>query len=251
MVTLQELCVYLNELLQVPAFTDYCKNGLQVEGSQKINKIATAVSANFETIEKAVELKADALIVHHGLFWSGDSYEITGVKKKKLALLLKHDISLLGFHLPLDAHQTLGNNWKAAIDMGWTNLEPFGKFNGIPIGVKGLVKKLSKEAFKEKLEKYYGQKAHVALGGKNEIETAALISGGAYKSIDEAIADRVDCFITGNFDEPVWNKAFEDEINFFALGHTATERIGPKALGEHLREKFKIDCFFIDTNNPF
>ncbi len=251
MLTLQELSLYLNGLLQVDEFTDYCTNGLQVEGSPKITKIATAVSATLESIEKAIDAKCEALIVHHGMFWKNDSYEITGVKKKKLELLLKHDISLLAYHLPLDAHKEIGNNWKAASDMGWIDLEPFGTFNGTLIGVKGKIKGQAREKFQEKLEKYYGQKAHAALFGKEEIKKAALISGGAYKSIHEAILDGVDCFITGNFDEPVWNIACEEKMNFFALGHTATERIGPKALGEHLSQKFGIKTQFLDTANPF
>lgn len=251
MITLQELCLYLNELLQIQGLTDYCKNGLQVEGSAKISKIATAVSANLETIERAVELNAQSLIVHHGLFWNGEAPEITGVKKKKLVSLLKNDISLIAYHLPLDAHTEFGNNWKAAKDMGWADLKPFGKLNGIPIGVMGKVGAETKQSFQEKLEKYYGQKAHVALFGNEKIKTASLISGGAYKSIHDAIKENVDCFITGNFDEPVWNVAQEEKMNFYALGHTATERIGPKALGEHLQAKFGIEVLFIDTKNPF
>jgi len=251
MVTLQELSLYLNELLQILKVNDYCKNGVQVEGTPKISKIATAVSANLETIEKAVAMKADALIVHHGLFWNSDPHEITGVKKKKLALLLKHDISLLAYHLALDAHKEVGNNWRAAIEMGWTDLEPFGNMNGTYIGVRGKIGKLPVEAFQKILEKYYGQKAHVALFGKKMVETAALISGGAYRSVQEAAVLGIDCFITGNFDEPAWNIAMEEKINFFALGHTATEKIGPRALAELLQQHFLIDATFIDTDNPF
>jgi len=251
MITLQELCLYLNDLLQNQGFNDYCKNGLQVEGALNISKIVTAVSASLDSIEQAVLLKADALIVHHGLFWNHDDYSIIGVKKKKLELLLKHNISLIAYHLPLDAHQTFGNNWKAAFDMGWTDLKPFGLFNGTHIGVMGKVKEQTRDQFKLSLESYYAHPANAALFGNENIKSAALISGGAYKSIDEAILEKVDCFITGNFDEPAWNIAQEEKINFFALGHTATERIGPKAIGEHLQEKFKLDYKFVDTANPF
>jgi len=118
MTTLQELCLYLNGLLQSDTINDYCKNGLQVEGSEKITKIATAVSASLATIEEALALGVQALIVHHGIFWNQDSHAITGVKRKKLALLLKHDISLIAYHLPLDIDQRYGNNWKAAKDLG-------------------------------------------------------------------------------------------------------------------------------------
>jgi dinuclear metal center YbgI/SA1388 family protein len=251
MITLQELCLYLNELLQIPGLNDYCKNGLQVEGCSKITKIATAVSASLETIEMAAEMGVDALIVHHGMFWNSDPHEITGVKKKKLKSLLKPDISLIAYHLPLDAHKEFGNNWKAALDMGWMDLKPFGNVTGIPIGVMGKIPDQTNLAFQEKLENYYGNKAHIALFGKEHVKTAGLVSGGAYKYIQDAVRENLDCFITGNFDEPVWNMAMEEKINFYALGHSATERIGSKALGEHLQAKFGIPCEFIDVNNPF
>lgn len=246
MITLQELQFYLNSLLPSPAIPDSCPNGLQVEGAASIKKAATAVSATLATIEEAVRLRVQVLIVHHGLFWNRDDPTIKGSKRKKLALLLQNNISLLAYHLPLDAHPSLGNNWKAAMDMGWKNLEPFGE-----IGVKGTLDSMDRKTFQEGLEKYYKQAAHTALGGKERIQTAALISGGAYRSLADAAAQEIDCFITGNFDEPAWNAAFEEEINFYALGHTATERIGPIALGKHIQEHFKIECPFIDTANPF
>lgn len=251
MVTLQDLSLYLNDLLHVERLTDYCINGLQVEGDTKIMKAATAVSASLDTIEEAVELGVQALIVHHGLFWNQDSHAIVQVKRKKIKLLLDHGISLFGYHLPLDAHQEVGNNWKAARDLGWYDLQPFGKFNGVEIGVKGKFSPRPREAFRVELEKYYVSSSHSALGGKEIVESAALISGGAYKSLSDACREGVDCFITGNFDEPVWNQAFEEKINFFALGHTATEKVGPKALAEALERRFGIACRFIDTDNPF
>lgn len=250
-VTLKELQRYLDGLLQGVPIQDYCVNGLQVEGGDKIERMATAVSASLATIESAVEKKVQALLVHHGLFWSGDNYAITGVKRSKLNLLLKNEISLLAYHLPLDLNQHFGNNWKAARDLGWIDLQPFGKFNGIPIGVKGRFSPLSREALQGTLEKYYQHPAHCALGGKEIVQSAALISGGAYKSMQEAINEDIDCFITGNFDEPVWHQAIEGQINFFALGHSATERVGPKALGEHLQSHFNLPCEFIDIYNPF
>lgn len=251
MPTLQELCTHLDEFLQCAIFSDYCKNGLQVEGKSKVTKIATGVSASLSTIEAAVSSQADALIVHHGLFWNADSHVIQGVKRKKLQLLLQHGISLIAYHLPLDAHQQIGNNWKAAQEMKWMDLEPFGKFNGIPIGVKGRVSPISRHNFQKQLEDYYQHPAYCALGGDESIRTVALISGGAYKSISEAILQGIDCFITGSFDEPVWHQAFEEKINFFALGHSATERIGPKALGEYLEERFGLAHEFLDVSNPF
>lgn len=251
MITLQELSTYLGELLQNETISDYGPNGIQVEGFATIAKIATSVTASLAAIQAAVSCGADALIVHHGLFWNKDSYVISGAKREKLRLLLEHDISLLAYHLPLDAHQQLGNNWKAARDMGWTNLQPFGICNGVAIGVKGDVPYQSRKEFQATLEKYYQHPAYCALGGREQIQSAALISGGAHRNIEEAIKERVDCFVTGSFDEPVWHQAHEGCVNFFALGHSATERIGPMALGEHLHKHFGIQHEFIDILNPF
>lgn len=251
MIELADLCLYLDEFLQPAAFSDYCINGLQVEGSRKISKIATAVSASLQTIEVAAATGVQALLVHHGLLWHNDVPQVIGSKREKLKLLLSHGINLLAYHLPLDAHEKIGNNWKAARDMGWKNLTPFGFYKGIPIGVMGTVPLTSRDKFQKKLEEYYQHPATYALGGKEKIQKVALVSGGAYKSISEAALAGADCFITGNFDEPVWHQAFEEKINFYALGHSATERIGPKALGEHLEKRFEIKHQFLDIPNPF
>ncbi len=251
MTTLSELTLYLETSLNLPPITDYCPNGLQVEGRQSINKIATAVTASLKTIETAVREKVDALIVHHGLFWRNDSYVISGSKREKLKLLIENEISLFCYHLPLDKHLSIGNNWKAARDMGWTDLEGFGFYNGTTIGVKGKIPPQSRESFKELLECYYLHSATSALGGKEEIHTVALISGGAHKCIEEAVQQKVDAFITGSFDEPTWHQAYESGINFYAMGHSATERVGPIALSRHLSENLKVQSLFIEDFNPF
>lgn len=253
MITLQEFCLYTNTLLQSSAFSDFCVNGLQVEGSKHINRVATGVSASLDTIKAAVECGANALIVHHGLFWNRDSHAITGSKREKLDLLLKNGISLIAYHLPLDAHQELGNNWKAARDMGWYGLEPFCPVNGlpIPIGVKGKVDLMPVQEFQKMLVEYYNHPAYYAFGGKEMIQSVALISGGAHKNITDAISAGVDCYITGSFDEPVWHQSHEEGINFFAMGHSATERVGVQALGQHLQEKFGLEYHFLDIANPF
>jgi dinuclear metal center YbgI/SA1388 family protein len=250
MITLQELYQYINDQLKVNLFDDYCPNGLQVEGANKITHLATAVSASLETIEQAVKSGAQALLVHHGIFWNRDSYVIAGVKKKKIEALLKNNISLLAYHLPLDAHQEFGNNWRAAKELGWKNLQPFLLIKNVGLGVKGEVD-LDADAFKNSLEKYYQHQAHEAPGGKKNIRTAGLISGGSYKSISDAAKENLDAFVTGSFDEPAWHIAQEEGINFYAMGHSATEKIGVKTLGEHLAEKFGLKITFIDVPNPF
>ena len=251
MITLQELCRYLEDLLQSSSMEDYGPNGLQVEGKNEIMKIATAVSSSMSTIEKAVDLNVDALIVHHGMFWNKDNPCVVGTKRNKLQMLLENDINLLGYHLPLDCHQDLGNNWKAAKDMGWENLLPFGEYNGLYVGVRGTVKDVPIEDFVRKLEEYYQHQAFVAPGGGKYIKNVAITSGGGHQLIFEAAKEKVDCYITGSFDEYVWNVAHEEKINFCALGHSATEIVGPQALGEHLSQKFNLEHHFISTNNPF
>lgn len=251
MLQLPALCQYLDRLLSTVPVTDYAPNGLQVEGRSSVKKIGLAVSSSLATIQAAVDQGVDVLIVHHGLFWQGDSYVIQGIKRQKLALLFEHGLSLIAYHLPLDMHPVVGNNWKAAKDLGWTNLQPFGYVKGIAFGVKGEFPALSREAFQQQLETYYQHPAYCALGGKETIRSAGLISGGAYRQITDAVTENLDAFITGNFDEPVWHQAMEEKINFFALGHSATERIGPIALGQYIEAELGISCCFIDIQNPF
>lgn len=249
MITLQELIDYLTALFEGPITSDYCPNGLQVEGKASIKKVATAVTASRATIEAAVAADVDALIVHHGLFWKGDEFPIIGAKKGRLEPLFRYDISLFGYHLPLDAHPEIGNNWRAARDLGWEQLEPFGVLNGAPIGVRGTFAPMDRDSFKKKLESYYDHPATEALGGPEQVSSAALVSGGAYGLIKEAAEVGADCFVTGNFDEPAWHLAHEEGVNFYAMGHSATERVGPRALAERLSALVPTE--FLDVPNPF
>lgn len=251
MITLQELCEHLDHRLEIDQFKDGCPNGLQVEGRQEIRSVATAVTSSLNVIKLAVEAGVQALIVHHGMFWNRDEFPVVGTKKQKLELLLKNEISLLAYHLPLDAHQEFGNNWKAARDLNWNDLEPFGEFGGTFIGVKGRFPKISVNRFQRQIEDYYGRPAHVAAGGAEEVRSAALISGGAYREAAQAAKEGIDCFITGNFDEPAWHTAFEEKVNFFAMGHSASERVGPMALREYIFDNLGVESIFIDEENPF
>jgi len=247
MATLKELCRRLDVLLQpTTPLQDYCPNGLQVEGNPEVMRCATAVSASLEVIERAIRQEVQALIVHHGLFWKGEPQPIIGVRRGKLKRLLDHGISLIAYHLPLDAHPELGNNFAAAEALGWHHLKPFGG-----IGVQGTVGPFSRKDFARSLEIYYRHPVVEAPGGPETIQTAALISGGAYRQLGEAAASGLDAFVTGNFDEPAWHQAFEEKINFFALGHFATERIGPQALATHIERNWDLPCTFLDENNPF
>lgn len=241
---LKEFVSELNNYLQVNLFEDFCPNGLQVEGKGEIKSVAIAVSASLNVIKRSKN--HDALIVHHGLFWNKDPYPITGTKKEKIKILLESGTSLLAYHLPLDAHEEVGNNFKAAKDLGWKKLERFGD-----VGVKGIFKPVKAADFRNRLEEYFGQKSHSILGGKDKIASAALISGGAYKELLKAKNAGVDAYITGSFDEPAYHQAIEEAIHFFACGHASTEKIGIKALGDYIKKKWKLKVEFIDEPNPF
>lgn len=251
MTTLKQIVDYLAELLQPGLFSDYCTNGMQVEGKQKAVKLCSAVSASINAISQTVEQKGDILLVHHGIFWQRDSYDIIGTTRAKLKLLLSHDISLLAYHLPLDAHSSLGNNWKAAMDLGWNELLPFPANDKRPIGVKGAFSPRPRKQFLDELKAYYGNAIDCVEGGKEMVASAALVSGGAHKMILDAIQDGADCFITGTRDEPTWHQAYENKINFFAVGHAASEEIGVKSLGEHLAARFSLEHCWIKESNPF
>lgn len=134
---------------------------------------------------------------------------------------------------------------------GWSDLRPFALMNGVPIGVKGRISPCSREDLKKQLENYYLHPAACALGGPESIQTIALVSGGAHKTILEAAQEGADAFVTGSYDEPIWHQALEEGINFFALGHSATERVGPIALARHLEQALQVPCPFIDIANPF
>lgn len=247
-----DLLSFLNNLFSPQLFSDHCPNGLQVgDLNSSVSKIAVAVSADLATIQAAVQLKANVLVVHHGLFWKGMPYPITGMLHTRMQQLIGNRMHLFAYHLPLDAHETLGNNWKVALDLQWENLQPFG--SSLPcIGVQGTFSPLPIKEFISILSQYYNTPIKAqALGGPKSISSAAILSGGAYKELSQAIKNKIPCFITGNFDEPAWSIAWENQTHFLAFGHTATEKVGPRALTDYLENQLHIPTIFIDTSNPF
>lgn len=248
---LSQLLHRLDELLLPKQFNDSALNGLQVEGREDIQKIGVAVTASKAVIERAIEESCDALIVHHGLLWKGDLQPIKSCFAERLRLLLSHKISLIAYHLPLDGHPKIGNNWKTALDLGWKNLLPFGIINGQFLGVKGSLAPITVKEFEKKLALYFGHKATTALFGKEKISSAAFLSGGAHHWLQEAIDAKVDAYVTGNFDEPAWWLAKEGRINFLAYGHNATEKTGPQAIKEFVQSTFSVKTLFLDIENPF
>ncbi len=246
-----ELVVYLDQLLDASRGRDYGPNGLQVEGRDEIRKIVTGVSACHELFVRAREAGADAVLVHHGIFWDGMPRVLTGVQFRRVAELIRGEMSLLSYHLPLDRHPELGNNALAGRDFGLVDLEPFGFHEGLPIGFKGrFPEPVSAAEMVERCRRIYGQEPLAFLEGPDPVRTLGIISGGAQRDLYTAIADGLDAYITGEVSEWVMNMAREARIHYLSAGHYATERLGIRALGEHLGETFGLAVEFIDVPNP-
>lgn len=245
-----ELTRYLNEFLQVSNYKDYAPNGLQVEGKAQINTIVTGVTACQALIERAIELNADAILVHHGFFWKGESDVITGMKYRRIKALIKNDINLYGYHLPLDGHPMLGNNAELGRALGIVDAEPIeGVAQGL-VWQGRLDKPMSVNDFSALLDTVL-QREPLHLGDKDKaIHQVAWCSGGAQDYIDIAAEQGMDAFISGEVSERTYHSAQELGIHYFAAGHHATERFGIKALGEHLAREFELTHHFVDITNP-
>ena len=248
---LGELDAYLADFLAVKSFDDASLNGLQVEGRREVKRVAFAVSACAEVFRKAASAGANALVVHHGLFWKGDwPQPVSGVLRDRLKLLLDSGCSLLAYHLPLDAHAEVGNNAVAARALGLVELTSFCEYHGTPIGWRGrLGKPVQARTFVRRLESYYGHKAHAVLAGPDKISSVGIVSGGAAREAEQAVVLGLDAYVTGESGEPATFLCREARMHFAALGHYATERVGVRALGEHLKRTLGLDTIFIDVEN--
>lgn len=248
MVKTDELEHYLNTLLNVSKFKDYAPNGLQVEGRKSIRKIVTGVTACQALLDAAVELGADAVLVHHGYFWRGDNPVVRGMHQRRLASLLKNDLNLFAYHLPLDAHPELGNNAQLAKRLGLiveTTLNEQGIGN---VGV--LAEPTSLETFSLKIEQVLQRKPLSVAGGDHLIQRIAWCTGGAQGYIQDALGFGVDAYLSGEISEHTTHSARENHVHYIAAGHHATERYGVQALGEHLTERFGVECKFVEIDNP-
>ena len=246
-----DLLAAFDTLLQPERFKDYGPNGLQVEGKAEVRKIISGVTASLALIEAAVAADADAIFVHHGLFWRGQSGTVTGWMKQRLALLLKHDISLYAYHLPLDAHPELGNNAQLGLQLGFTATSRFGDQN---LGFLGT--KTDGSSFKgalalsEHVKKVLNRPvAHVLHAGVAP-KKIAWCSGGAQGYFEAAIAAGADAFITGEISEPQAHYAREMNVSFIACGHHASERYGAPAVAAHVAAQHGLAHAFIDIDNP-
>jgi dinuclear metal center YbgI/SA1388 family protein len=248
MVELKTLVTYLGDLLEVKRFNDYAPNGLQVEGKPIVEKIVSGVTASLALIEAAIDENADALLVHHGYFWKGENPCIQGMKQKRIKQLLQHDISLLAYHLPLDAHPVLGNNAGLA-DL--LELETQGVMDKQGIGNVGLLKHpMAATDFALHVGQKLGRKPLLIEAGNHPIFNIAWCSGGAQKYLVKAAALGVDAFLSGEISENTVHEAKELGLHYIAAGHHATERCGVQQVGLHLAEAFSIQQVFVDIYNP-
>ncbi len=248
---LDELVSYCDRLLDAGSFRDYCPNGLQVEGRDTVTRIVTGVTASQALIEAAAEQQADLLLVHHGYFWKGEDACITGMKRRRLKALLDRDMSLLAYHLPLDAHPELGNNACLAQRFelpitGW-----FGDGGGPPLACEArLAEPLTAAALGERIARALGREPLHIDAGPAQIRRIGWCSGAAQGYLEAAARHGLDAFISGEISEPTVHIAREYGIHYFAAGHHASERFGVQALGAHLAEHFGIEHFFVDIDNP-
>ncbi len=247
-----ELMEYLDQLLQPGQFRDYCPNGLQVEGRDEVRRIVTGVTASQRLLDLAVDHDADAILVHHGYFWKGEDGRITGIRRQRLGTLLKHDINLIAYHLPLDAHPLLGNNAQLAKRLGWM---PTGRFGDQDIAWLGTTSgedgfQLSLESIAAQIGIELGRMPLVIGDSEKPVRRVAWCSGGAQGYFEAAIAEGVDLYVSGEISEQTVHLARESGVAYIAAGHHATERGGVQALAEHLSSQLGLACEFVDVDNP-
>jgi len=242
---------FLDQYLEADQGTDHCPNGLQVEGRARISKIVTGVSACLELFQIARQKAADAVLVHHGLFWRGDPSPLTGTQYQRVAELIQSGMSLIAYHLPLDRHLEVGNNAVAARSLGLSDIQPFCEYDGLPIGVHGrFPKPMARDGVLEDLAELFARELQVFPHGKEQIASVGLVSGAGGRCFQLAIAEELDLFVTGEAEEWTMNLAKETQTNFAAAGHYATERLGVRALGDKLHQNFGIGVEFVDLPNP-
>ena len=248
MVKLNELVKYTQEILQVARFKDYCPNGLQVEGKSDIRKIVTGVTASMALLEAAQQVSADLILVHHGYFWRNEDPRIVGIKRNRLAFLLKNDLNLMAYHLPLDAHAEFGNNVQFGQVLGIHPSGFTGESNLLAYGE--LAKPITLKEFAAHIEDALQRKPLVIGDEARIVQKVAWCTGAAQGYIDTAIELGVDVYISGEISEQTTHQSAESGVSYISAGHHVTERYGVQALGEHLAKKFNLIHEFIDIKNP-
>ncbi|KDE40790.1 Hypothetical protein YbgI [Nitrincola lacisaponensis] len=250
-VELKALVEYCDQTLNSAAFRDYCPNGLQVQGRPQVQKIMTGVTACQALLDEAVAWGADLVLVHHGYFWKGESPVLTGIKYRRIRTLLLNDISLLAYHLPLDAHPVLGNNARLGMRLGLETEDSMEPGNPQGLGNIGrLSEPCSLKAFSQRIQQLLDREPQVIAGGSHKVSKVAWCTGAAERYIETALAMGADTYISGEISEPVVHIAREAGIHYIGAGHHATERYGVQALGEHLARHFGLEHRFAEIANP-
>ena len=248
MIKINELTDYTGQILQIERFRDYCPNGLQVEGRSEVRKIVSGVTASMALLEAAHAAKADMVLVHHGYFWRNEDARVVGIKRARLKFLLEHELNLVAYHLPLDAHVEFGNNAQLGRVMGvtidgWAGEPSIVAHGALPsvMPLKGLGEHLSQVL----------HRAPLLIGDLDKpIRRIAWCTGAAQDYFELTLSLDVDAFISGEVSEQTVHLARESGVAYIAAGHHATERYGVRALGEHLASRFNLEHCFIDIDNP-
>ncbi|MGP5541426.1 Nif3-like dinuclear metal center hexameric protein [Psychrobacter celer] len=260
-ITAQALTEFCDDYLSASAFKDYAPNGLQVDGGRPIRRIVTGVTACEALIDAAIAEDADAIMVHHGYFWKGEPMTITGMKGQRIRKLMQHGISLIGYHLPLDAHPKIGNNAKLAEMLGLTIIEALYPHESHPVGNIATCPPQSAESLTQTITQalgriplhisgHYQYLADTDTAVPKLLKRIGICTGGAQDMIEQAAAMGCDAYISGEISERTTHSARELGIDYFACGHHATERAGIQALGDIISQQFGLSVRFIDIDNP-
>ncbi|RLZ08978.1 Nif3-like dinuclear metal center hexameric protein [Acinetobacter sp. 2JN-4] len=251
MANLYDIVQWCNQTLKSNEFKDYAPNGLQIEGKSEVNKIVCAVTASETAIDAAIAQQADALLVHHGYFWKGEAYPITGMRGNRIKKLIQNNISLIAYHLPLDAHPDLGNNAAIAELIDLQNLEALDPAEKHPIGnIAYLSNPMSPAEFKAKLQGIFDFDIIHLPCDKTTIQKVGFCTGGAQDYINKAAQQNCDVYISGEVSERTFYEAKELGVHYFACGHHATERYGVQRLAKAIAHQFDIETEYFELNNP-
>ncbi|HEX6261090.1 MAG TPA: Nif3-like dinuclear metal center hexameric protein [Woeseiaceae bacterium] len=243
---IHELTTYLDTYLRTAEVPDYgtALNGLQVENSGQVTRVAGAVDASEASIREAIRRNCDVLLVHHGLFWDGNQ-PVSGRRYRRLKQLMAADVAVYSSHLPLDVHPEVGNNVRLARALGLSVEGTFGRHQNIEVGVWGKLN-VTRETLAARLDDVLGARVRMLAGGPEKLQRVGVITGGAGSMINDAVKAGLDAFVTGEGAHHTYFDAMEGRINVYYGGHYATEVFGVRALGEHLEKKFGIPFEFID-----
>lgn len=245
-----ELVAAMDQWLRPELFRDYCPNGLQVEGRREVRTVISGVTASQRFLEQAIEAGADMVLVHHGYFWKGEDPCIRGMKQRRIELLLRNNVSLVAYHLPLDAHRRMGNNACLARTLGASDGAPVSDDPCELLWTGTLDEPVSSPILANRLETTLGRTPLLVEGGAEPVRRIGWCSGGAQGMIDRAAALGVDAYLSGEISEPTVHSAREQGVHYVAAGHHATERDGVQALGAALADAFGIEHRFIDDPSP-